>query len=70
VGGEEDRFSSASLLINSLCDENGEPLFAAGEGEQAMTVDGVSLKIILDAILALNGLATANTGEASAAEKN
>lgn len=71
VGGAEDRFTPANLLINSLCDEGGALMFAAGEDDKAMTVDGASLKTIMDAILDLNGLApSASGGEASAAEKN
>ena len=44
-------------------------MFADNEGEQAMSVDGASLKIIMDAILELNGLKR-NEDEAGAAEKN
>ncbi len=67
VDGPEDRFSPVKLLVNSLCDENGELLFADDEGDQAMSVDSASLKIILDAVLDLNGL---KRDEAGAAEKN
>lgn len=67
VDGPDDRFSPVNLLVSSLCDENGAPLFAGDEGEQAMAVDSASLRIILDAILDLNGL---SRDEAGAPEKN
>ena len=69
VDGAEERFSPMSLLVNSLCDENGVLMFAENEGEQAMTVDGASLKIIMDAIMELNGL-NRSGDEAGSAEKN
>lgn len=67
VDGPEDRFAPVKLLVGSLCDENGTLLFAENEGEQAMSVDSASLKIILDAILDLNGL---KRDESDGAEKN
>jgi len=69
IGGSEDRFSWAKLLVNSLCDANGAPLFAENEGEQATAVDSASLKIIMDAIRDLNGL-NRSADEAGSAEKN
>lgn len=69
VDGPEDRFSPEKLLLHSLCDENGELLFAEDEGEQVMAVDSASLKVILDAVLELNGLARSEDGTGSA-EKN
>ena len=69
IGGAEDRFSAVKLLASSLCDESGALMFAEGEGEQAMTVDGASLKNIMAAIMDLNGLKRSE-GEAGEAEKN
>jgi hypothetical protein len=59
VAGAEnaaDVFEPANLLVCSLCDENGKLLFGEGEKSEAMTVDHMALKIILDAIMELNGL--------------
>jgi hypothetical protein len=60
--GEADAFAPANLLIKSLCDENGRLLFKEGEGDVVMSVDHMALKSILNAILDLNGLATAQEG--------
>jgi hypothetical protein len=49
-------FEPANLLVHSLCDASGRLLFAEEEKNAAMTVDHMALKIILDAILDLNGL--------------
>ncbi len=68
VAGPEDRFSPVKLLVHSLCDQDGSLLFAEDEGDAAMAVDSASLKIILDAVLELNGLT--QNDEASGAEKN
>ena len=73
VSGAEDAaktFESANMLVQSLCDENGKLLFAEGEKDQAMTIDHMALKVILEEILDLNGLKTPKEGEAGAPEKN
>lgn len=73
VSGAENAaktFESANLLVQSLCDEEGELLFAEGETDQAMTIDHMSLKLLLDEILDLNGLKPPKEGEKETAEKN
>lgn len=70
VDGPEERFSPERLLTSSLCDENGALIFAENEGEKAMSVDGVSLRIIMDAIMELNALKRNADEEAGDAEKN
>lgn len=62
-------FETANLLVNSLCDEEGKLLFSEGEKDQTLAVDHLSLKIIVDAIMELNGLLT-KQDEVSEAEKN
>ena len=69
LGEDEDRFSIPSLLVNSLCDEDGALLFSESEADQAMAVDSASLKPIMDAILELNGLGRKDD-EAGSAGKN
>jgi hypothetical protein len=63
-------FEPANLLVHSLCDGNGVLLFAGEEKAQAMTIDHLALKKILDAIIDLNGLRPAEAGEAAGPEKN
>lgn len=72
VSGAQDTslFEPANLLVQSLADENGQRLFADGEKSEAMTIDHTSLRVILDAIMELNGLQTANDGTAGDVEKN
>lgn len=73
VSGAEDAdktFKPANMLIQSLCDEEGNRLFADGEEDQAMSIDHMALKIILEAILDLNGLKPSKEGEEGAPEKN
>lgn len=73
VSGAEDAektFESANMLVQSLCDEHGTLLFAEGEKDQAMTIDHMALKVILNEIIDLNGLKTPTKGEAGAPEKN
>ncbi|MDL2280150.1 hypothetical protein LJC15_05795 [Desulfovibrio sp. OttesenSCG-928-G11] len=73
VSGAEDAtktFESANMLVQSLCDENGKPLFTEGEKDQAMTIDHMALKVILKEILDLNGLRPPKEGEEGAPEKN
>ena len=73
VSGAEDStntFESANMLVQSLCDEHGTLLFSEGEKDQAMTIDHMALKVILEEILDLNGLKPAKEGEAGAPEKN
>lgn len=75
VSGAEnssETFATANMLVQSLCDEHGNLLFGDGEDEkdQAMTVDHLSLKIILDAIVDLNGLRPPKEGEEGEPEKN
>ena len=59
VSGAEDAaktFESANMLVQSLCDEDGKLLFAEGEKDQAMTIDHMALKVILEEIVEINGL--------------
>ena len=56
-------FEPASLLVKSLCDADGKLLFEEGETGEAMAVDHMALKTILDAILDLNGLKTEGAPE-------
>ena len=72
VNGAQDAalFEPANLLVQSLVDENGQRLFEDGEKDQAMTIDHSSLRTVLDAIVALNGLKPAKEGEAGELEKN
>ena len=73
VSGAEDAaktFESANMLVQSLCDENGKLLFGEGEKQEAMTIDHMALKILLDEILDLNGLKPPKEGEEGAPEKN
>ncbi|MDR2696035.1 MAG: hypothetical protein LBC79_06615 [Deltaproteobacteria bacterium] len=56
VDNAADVFEPANLLVHSLCDESGRPLFGEGEKSEAMSVDHMALKVILDAIVELNGL--------------
>lgn len=73
VSGAEDAaktFESANLLVQSLCDEDGKLLFGAGEKDQAMTIDHMALKVILEEIVDLNGLKSPKEGEEGAPEKN
>ena len=66
----KDTFATANLLVNSLCDANGQLLFADGEKDQALSVDHVALRKLIDAIIELNGLKSPVEGETSMAEKN
>ena len=73
VSGAEDAaktFESANMLVQSLCDEDGKLLFGAGEKDQAMTIDHMALKVILEEIVDLNGLKSPKEGEEGAPEKN
>jgi response regulator of citrate/malate metabolism len=72
VEGSDDKhsFEPAKMLVHSLCDENGTLLFSNEETAQAMTIDHVALKKILEAIVDLNGLKKTNDGEAGEPEKN
>ncbi|MDR2489761.1 MAG: hypothetical protein LBD42_09805 [Desulfovibrio sp.] len=73
VSGAEDvakTFESGNMLVQSLCDENGKPLFTEEEKDQAMTIDHMALKVILDEILDLNGLKPPKDGEEGAPGKN
>lgn len=72
VNGAQDAslFEPANLLVQSLVDEQGKRLFEDGEKDQAMTIDHTSLRAVLDAIMALNGLQPAKEGEAGDVEKN
>lgn len=73
VAGADDAaniFEPANLLVHSLCEADGELMFAEGEQGEAMAVDHMALKVILDAILDLNGLRFSQEGEAGAPEKN
>ena len=49
-------FAPANLLVHSLCDADGKLLFAEGDAGGVMAVDHMALKLILDAVLDLNGL--------------
>ena len=75
VAGADDAattFEAANLLVQSLCDEDGELLFTPDEKDMAMTIDHIGLKAVLDAITDLNGLKPPAEGEAEGAdaEKN
>lgn len=73
VNGAEDpvkTFTSENLLVQSLCDSEGNLLFADGEQGEAMRIDHASLRIIMDAILDLNGLRPAKGGKEEGPEKN
>ena len=72
VSGAQDTslFETANLLVQSLVDESGVRLFDDNEKDNAMTIDHMSLRTILDAIMALNGLQPAKDGEAGDVEKN
>ena len=64
-------FEPANMLVHSLCDKDGVLLFTGEETAQAMTIDHISLKKILDAIVELNGLRIPETGgDAGEPEKN
>ena len=70
---EEDAskvFEAANLLAHSLCDENGNLFFSGEEKDKVMTVDHVSLKKIMDAIVDLNGLNPGKNSEESDPGKN
>ena len=54
---DESVFAPANLLLHSLCGADGRLLFGENDKEAVMAVDHMALKIILDAILDLNGLA-------------
>jgi len=72
VNGAQDAtlFEPANLLVQSLVDESGQRLFEDGEKDQAMTIDHTSLRAVLDAIMALNGLQPVKDGEVGDMEKN
>ena len=64
-----DSFEPANLLVKSLCDADGRLLFAESDKNKVMEVDHMALKVILDAILEMNGLKRNEDGTGSA-EKN
>ena len=72
VNGAQDAslFEPANLLVQSLVDETGQRLFEDGEKDQAMTIDHSSLRKVLGAIMALNGLQPVKDGEVGDMEKN
>ena len=63
-------FETDNLLVLSLCDQDGKLLFEGDEKDLVMTVDHMSLKVLMDAIIDLNGLSTAAKGGMEAVEKN
>lgn len=66
----DEVFGTANMLVHSLCEADGELMFAEGEQGDAMSVDYASLQAILAAILALNGLTPVKQGETDIVEGN
>lgn len=63
-------FEPANLLVKSLCDSDGKLLFASEETDLVMTVDHMTLKLLLDSIMELNGFSSTAKGDVGQAEKN
>lgn len=71
VGRPDDEpVKDGDILTRSLCDADGQPMFAEEEAETAMIVDLPSLKAIMSHIVELNGLKSREGEAQGQAEKN
>ena len=71
--GDGGKFSPQNLLAESLVTEDGQRMFGPDEAEATLTLDLPSFKVLIDAIMELNGLVPlleGGDGDGGGAEKN